>query len=254
MKWFKHDTDASADAKIKKLLIKHGAIGYAIYFHCLELIASDISETNITFELEHDAEIIADNLKIKGTADKSGIEIVSEIMIDIISLGLFECYDNRIFCFKLLKRLDTSMTSSSKMRSLITEAKHSHDKVMTESCKTRLDKTRREETRRDKNSPAYTEIIDYLNSKANTSYRHTTGKTRELIHARCNEGFTLDDFKTVIDKKCSEWMGTEFQQYIRPQTLFGTKFEAYLNQKEVKKTKTQTAYDDDYYANDQEVL
>jgi len=56
MRWFKHDTDASSDAKIKKLLIRHGAVGYAIYFHCLELIASDICETNITFELEHDSE------------------------------------------------------------------------------------------------------------------------------------------------------------------------------------------------------
>jgi len=43
MNWFQHDTDATQDAKIKKLLIRHGAIGYAVYFHCRELISADIS-------------------------------------------------------------------------------------------------------------------------------------------------------------------------------------------------------------------
>jgi len=145
MKWFKHDSDASTDAKVKKLLIRYGAVGYAIYFHCIELIANDISEHNITFELEHDSEIIADNLKIKGTADKSGIEIVEEIMKYIISLDLFTEKNNKIFCFKLLKRLDTSMTSNVNFRSLITKAKESHDLIMTESCKKRLEENRSEE-------------------------------------------------------------------------------------------------------------
>lgn len=130
MHWFKHDTDATQDAKVKKLLIKHGAIGYAVYFHCLELIASDISETNMTFELEHDSELIADTLRIKGTSDKSGTEIVEDIMRYIIHLGLFMCSNNHIFCFKLLHRLETSMTSSDKFRKLITEAKKSHDNVI----------------------------------------------------------------------------------------------------------------------------
>ena len=145
MKWFKHDTDASTDAKIKKLLIRHGATGYAIYFHCIELIASDISESNLTFELEHDSEIIADNLKIKGTADKSGIKIVEEIMHYIVTLKLFEDINGKIFCFKLLKRLDLSMTSNPGFRNLITKAKENHDGVMTESCKTRTEETRTEE-------------------------------------------------------------------------------------------------------------
>jgi len=78
MKWFKHDSDASSDAKIKKLVIRHGAIGYAVYFHCLELIAGNVSNDNITFELEHDSEIIADNLRIKGTAEKSGVQVVED--------------------------------------------------------------------------------------------------------------------------------------------------------------------------------
>ena len=77
-------------------------------------------------------------------------------------------------------------------------------------------------------------VVSYLNDCAGTSYKPTSGKTRQLISARLNEGFTVDDFKTVIKKKVDEWSGTEMQKYIRPETLFGTKFEAYLNQKPVR--------------------
>ena len=75
-----------------------------------------------------------------------------------------------------------------------------------------------------------TEIIDYLNLKTNKNYKTTTQKTRALIKARMNEHFTVDDFKIVINKMCTEWMGTNMEKYIRPETLFGTKFEGYLNQ------------------------
>lgn len=131
MNWFKHDADATQDAKIKKLLIRHGAVGYAVYFHCLELIAAEVSESNLTFELEHDSEIIADNLHIHGTSVMSGIQIVEEIMRYIIELGLFESSNDKIFCFKLLKRMDLSMTSNPSFRKMIAEAKERHDTVMT---------------------------------------------------------------------------------------------------------------------------
>lgn len=79
------------------------------------------------------------------------------------------------------------------------------------------------------------EIIDYLNEKARTKYRATTAKTQSLIRARLSEGFVVGDFKTVIDKKCAEWQGTEWEKFIRPETLFGTKFEGYLNARQTKK-------------------
>ena len=83
-------------------------------------------------------------------------------------------------------------------------------------------------------------VVDYLNQKANVHYRATTKKTQTCIHARLKEGFTLDDFKTVIDKKCAEWIGTEWEKFIRPETLFGTKFESYLNAKVTKKQQVNT--------------
>ncbi len=80
-------------------------------------------------------------------------------------------------------------------------------------------------------SDRVSEIIAYLNEKAGTKYRPSTSKTKKLIHARMVEGFTLEDFKQVIDTKCSEWQGTNMAKYLRPETLFGTKFEGYLNEK-----------------------
>ena len=88
-----------------------------------------------------------------------------------------------------------------------------------------------EESNNTGDSALYKEIISYLNEKAGTNYRATTKKTKSLIHARLEEGFTLEDFKTVIDKKCAEWKDDkDFAQYLRPETLFGTKFEGYLNE------------------------
>lgn len=80
----------------------------------------------------------------------------------------------------------------------------------------------------------YIAVIDYLNNKANKNFRPTTKKTQSLINARIREGFSLDDFKKVIDIKCKQWLGTEMEKYLRPETLFGTKFESYLNEKEYK--------------------
>ena len=70
-----------------------------------------------------------------------------------------------------------------------------------------------------------------MNEKTNSNYRHTTKSTQSLIKARVNDGFELNDFKQVIDIKSSQWLrDKEMSKYLRPQTLFGTKFESYLNE------------------------
>ena len=73
------------------------------------------------------------------------------------------------------------------------------------------------------------EIVNYLNQVCNKNYKPTSKKTKDLIKARFNEKFTVDDFKTVIDKKSQDKYFIE-NDYLRPETLFGTKFESYLNQ------------------------
>ena len=96
------------------------------------------------------------------------------------------------------------------------------------------------------------EIVSYLNEKTGSKYRPNTDATKKHINARLDEGFTVDDFKTVIDIKTDEWLGDkDMQKFLRPQTLFGTKFESYLNQQTLskkEKVEESVADDEDYKA------
>ena len=96
-------------------------------------------------------------------------------------------------------------------------------------------------------------IVDRLNEKLGTGYRHTTEKTRKLIAARYAEGNNREDFITVIDTMTEEWTGTRFERYLRPETLFGAKFEGYLNHAKLKAQRTEkevekSSFDTDSFA------
>ena len=79
------------------------------------------------------------------------------------------------------------------------------------------------------NEDLYSEIIYWLNISIGANYRVGCKTSRSLIDARLEEGYTLDDFITVINKMSNEWYGTENEKYLCPKTLFGTKFETFLN-------------------------
>ena len=128
-----------------------------------------------------------------------------------------------------INRIDSVMNTQSKVK----------ESKVNKSSKNIVEKSRqRTETTSKETNAACQEIIDYLNEKAQTRYKATTAKTRSLINARLSEGFVVGDFKTVIDKKCAEWKGTEFEKFLRPETLFGTKFEGYLNARQTVQKST----------------
>ena len=109
----------------------------------------------------------------------------------------------------------------------------SNKKVVSDTTK-KCYQTRQKSETKDIYINIYIDIVEYLNKKANKNYKHNSDKTRRFIDARLNEGFTLEDFKKVIDNKCRSWLNDErMNQYLRPETLFGTKFESYLNEKPV---------------------
>ncbi|UGC97765.1 protein of unknown function DUF4373 [Pantoea phage PdC23] len=144
MKWFKHDADANADAKLQNVLLDYGLEGYGLYWYCIELIAGKVDVSNLTFQLEHDARIIARNTG-------SSPQKVEEMMKYFIKIGLFECSEGIITCLKMAKRLDLSMTSNPKMRGLISQMRDkSHDGVMINHDSVMQDKNRTEENRTDK--------------------------------------------------------------------------------------------------------
>ena len=85
------------------------------------------------------------------------------------------------------------------------------------------------------------DIIKDLNMVLGTTYKPSTPKNQELISARLNESFTLEDFKVVHRKMLKTWgANSDMVKYLRPITLYGTKFESYLNQKEVSTKLTES--------------
>jgi len=117
VKWFKHDATARMDSRISKLRMKYGVEGYGLYFYCLEVIAGEITSSKYTFELEHDSELLAHELKMDTLK-------VEEILKWCTTEGLFEYNtdNNRITCFKMLKRLDDSTSKNIEIRKLIDNA------------------------------------------------------------------------------------------------------------------------------------
>ena len=151
-----------------------------------------------------------------------------ELVDDIVHVSNWEKYQNVDGMEKIReqtrKRVENYRANKKLLASNVTS-----NVTVTQCNATDIDKER--ELNKDNNN-IYSSVIEYLNQKAGTSYRASTPKTKTLIHARTEEGFKEQDFKKVIDKKCYEWMGTDMEKYLRPETLFGTKFEGYLNAKE----------------------
>ena len=80
------------------------------------------------------------------------------------------------------------------------------------------------------------QVVEYMNSVCGSHYRANTAHTAKHIRARLNDGFTVEDCKRVVDIKFREWGDDEkMARYLRPETLFGGKFESYLNQREGEK-------------------
>ena len=89
------------------------------------------------------------------------------------------------------------------------------------------------------------EVISYLNLKAKKNFKVDTASHQKFIKARLKEGYVLEDFKKVVDIMVAKWKGTEYEQYLQPQTLFGNKMDNYLNQPMPRKVQSfQSAIDE----------
>ena len=155
MIWFRHDSAAHRDAKMKKLKRRYGITGYGLYWYCLELVAGNVNKNNITFEIEDDCEDIAHEWSLDRVT-------VSEIMAYMVELKLFESNDNRVTCLKMAHRLDDTNSRNPEVRKLIgklgivreTERLRSSPTNPEESSD-RLDKTRIEEIRTEGTDPSH---------------------------------------------------------------------------------------------------
>jgi len=166
IKWFKHDSNALHDAKIEKLIMKFGIEGYGLYFACIEIIASELSRENITFELEHDAEILAHKFKI----DTLRVEAIMKYCIE---LGLFQfnIETQRIVCYKLARRLDISMSQNPEIKQIL--ANKNFKKLLESNSRldeNRIDKIKEEVDERLKPYLPLSELLYILHKKIDDKY------------------------------------------------------------------------------------
>ena len=151
--WFAHESKANRDTKMRKLLMKYGAEGYGLYWYCVEHIADNVGP-KLTFELEHDSEILAHELKIDTM-------LVEEIMRYMVSVGLFEESEGVVSCLSLLKHLTPKCTRNEELKTLIREA-NSISLSATVPDSPRLSPIvppRGEERRREKNKPSQSDRV-----------------------------------------------------------------------------------------------
>ena len=182
MKWFKHDSDAHTDAKLKRVRHKYGIVGYGIYWYCLELIAGKIDKKNITFELEEDAELIA----VEWNLDQIKVE---EIMRFFVDIRLFECENSVITCFKLAKRLDDTNAKNPQIKSILARLFPNDSELIGESPnnsgQNRLEESRIEKDSKGKNSrfvpPTLQDVTDYVREK-----KYTVDPERFVNHYETN--------------------------------------------------------------------
>ena len=239
VKWIKITTDIFDDEKI--LLIESLPDAYSIITVWFKLLCLAGKQNNsgvfLMGKIAYTDKMLATIFRMKETTVQLALRTFEEF-------GMIEIIDGVITIPNWGKHQSLDQLESKKayMRNYMTEYREKQKKL---TCKTNsktnskanvslADKDKEEDKEREKDN-IYKYIVEYLNKKTGASYKSTTKKTKSCIQARLKEGFTVDEFKIVIDKKYEEWKGTEFEQYLRPETLFGTKFENYLNAKAKEK-------------------
>lgn len=144
MKWYKQKSTEFFSPEISKLMVSEGIESVGLYYFCLQLIAMDVSESNLTFELKHDSVVIA-------SMTGMGIERVEHLMRLFVKLGLFENAQGTIKCIRLMQLTDEYTTKLLRKKTVeindLSEIKDCPDKVRS----IRLDKIRLDKTRIDNN-------------------------------------------------------------------------------------------------------
>jgi uncharacterized phage protein (TIGR02220 family)/predicted phage replisome organizer len=248
--WLKLKEDFFDDDAISWLEEQPNGKEYALFYLklCLKSLKHDgvLIRTVGNILVPYDAKKLSEITRTNEDTVIVALELLKNI-------GLIEIQENgALFLTQLQSLIGSETNAAERMRNARAKAKElgtaNNVRGMFAHCSPELDidKEKDKDKEAEKNkldySPIIHEVIDYLNDKLGTRYKYTSAKTVPHIKARVNEGFTVDDFKMVIDKKFSDWKGTEWEKYLRPETLFGTKFEGYLNERRVNKQ--DQSYDD----------
>jgi hypothetical protein len=252
MKWFKHDTDASIDAKLQEILLDYGAAGYGLYWYCIELIAKDVTPKNITFELEHDIRIIARNLNLSAKE-------VQDMMKKMIEIGLFDLSINKkIVCVKLAYRLDDSMRKGRQIGDILANFETENDlvgKIPNKSGKYPLDKEEDKDKDKDKDkeekkkkanksrdvilhpsiiADTWNQWVDYRKQRKLTCLIVTLQAQANSLQEMFNKG--IDPNKVIEDSIKNGWQGLFEPKltYQPKQSKLDTSMETYQRVQDMK--------------------
>lgn len=236
--WLKLQEGFFHSKRIKKLRKIAGGDTYTIIYLKMQLLALKTDGILTYTGLENS---FAEELALDLDEDAANVAVTINYLL---SCGLMETSDDIEFFLPYVEENTGSEGSSAKRmrdkrkRDEIAEASHC-DGEKEKEIELEIEKELEIENISSSFCRDIETIVSYLNLRAGSAYKTTTRKTRELIRARMNEGFTVDDFRTVIDNKVAEWGKPprsgekDMRKYLRPETLFGTKFESYLNEKKV---------------------
>jgi uncharacterized phage protein (TIGR02220 family) len=238
--YYPKDTDLFSDRKIKRLIRSFGGDGYMIY----DFILCDIYRDKGYF-IEWNKDYCFDIGHEFNLSEVRVSEIVSHcVNVDLFDLLQFEKgiltsrgIQNRWQVMnRTAKRTDKNIQEKYQIKIVNSEETiiNSEETIVnSEETPIKSGKSTQSKVKESKvNIISITEIIDHLNLRSGKNFRNSTKQTQNVIQARLNEGFTIEQFKSVIDIKSSKWKNDpKMEDYLRPETLFGNKFESYLNEK-----------------------
>lgn len=235
VKWIKITTDMFDNRKVKHLRRLPDGNNIVLIWVMLLTMAGRCNANGMVFLTEnipYTPKMLADELDFEENTVILALQALENLNMIVTDSGFFAIagwqeYQN-IDGMDKIREQNRIRQANFKQRQKLLNSNVTDNVTVTEGNATEEDI----EEDKEKEKELYKSIISYLNEKAGTNYKPTTAKTKTAIKARLAEGFKVDDFKTVIDKKCAEWIGDEkMEKYLRPETLFGTKFEGYLNAK-----------------------
>lgn len=210
--YFPHDYHARHDIKLERLRMEIGPAGDGIYWSLVEMLYENQGKL-----------LLADIPSIAKSLNTTS-ELVEKV---VKQSNLFIVKDDFFYSKSLLVRLKHINTKRRKARASANK-RWDANAMLTQSESNARKESKVKESKEYNN--IYCRVIDYLNKKAKRNYKATTEQTRRLIRARLKDEFKEEEFYAVIDRKCADWLGNEkMDEYLRPATLFGTKFESYLN-------------------------
>lgn len=222
--YYRHRLDASDDPKLQNLIDDMGIVALGYYFSLLEIFGRNYAKRN-------ENEIVFIHRRIFANAWRKRVDSCDKVLTKFQLSGLlvftktdstyalsvpnFSKYFGR---YKKTEPLELPNKSKVKERKVNKTVAKKVDQAIIGNLESDIDKA-----------------INYLNKKTGKNYKSSTKSTRSFLNVLFKRGNTYSEIISVIDKKNEQWKGTEYEKFLRPRTLFGPKFEDYLEEQEENK-------------------